>query len=143
MSNTEPPIVPMRFPVWIRLASAALIVAPIAAGWLVWGGGTPAEDWQSLVPYTILGLWLALTYQVFLVEVYCDERGLTYVSPLAGIVRISWSEVVAFTYVRGFDGFLIEAEDGSCVWFQQGRMGTDDLAMALKSRLPRHARGGQ
>lgn len=143
MSNTEPTVVPMRFPVWIRLASAVLIVAPIATGWLVWGKGAPAEDWQSIVPYTVLGMWLALTYQVFLVEIYCDEQGLTYVSPLAGIVRITWGEVVAFTYVRCFDGFLIETEDGSCVWFQHGRMGTNDLAMALQARLPRQARRGQ
>ncbi len=143
MTNSEPSFVPMRFPLWIRLASAALIVAPISVGWLVWSGGIPAAEWHSLVPYIVLGLWLALTYQVFLVEVYCDERGLTYVSPLAGVVRISWREVVGFTYLRSLDGFLIEAEDGRSIWFQHGRLGTDDLARALQNRLPRHAPGGR
>ncbi len=143
MTYNEPDLAPMPFPLWIRLASAALIAAPISAGWLVWSGGIPAAEWHSLVPYIVLGLWLGLTYQVFLVEVYCDERGLTYVSPLAGVVRISWREVVGFTHVRTLDGFLIEAEDGRSIWFQHGRMGTNDLAVALQNRLPRQAGGGR
>ncbi len=143
MSTYEPTIITMRFPAWVRLASAALIVAPIAAGWMVWGGERPAAEWHGIVPYAVLGGWLALTYQVFLVEIYCDDRGMTYVSPLAGVLRIAWSDVAAFSYIRSLDGFAIETSDGCTIWLQQGRLGGEHVAMALQARLPRHARGGE
>ena len=133
---------PLPFPVWLRLLSAALIALPVTSAWLVWGQDVPAEDWQGLIPYVVLGLWLALTYQVFLVEVYYDERGLTYISPLAGEVRVSWNEIVALFYVRGFEGYVIEADDGRRIWFHDWRSGTGDFAAAIQSRLPRQARGG-
>lgn len=143
MTYVESAPIKMHFPLWVRLVSALLITAPIAAAWLVWGQDTPAEEWHAVLPYAVLGLWLALTYQVFLVELYYDERGLTYVSPIAGVVRIAWRDVIGVTYVRGLDGYVIETDDGLRIWSQHGRIGMADIADALLSRLPRHARGGR
>ncbi len=143
MTYLEPEPIQLRYPVWVRLLAASLVAAPIGAASLIWGQETPAEEWQSIIPYTVLGVWLALTYQVFLVEVYYDERGLTYVSPMAGVVRVRWPEIVALYYVRSLDGYVVEAEDGRRIWFQQWRSGIGEVADAIQSRLPRQARGGQ
>jgi hypothetical protein len=143
MNRPETRPVPLRFPLWMRLLSIALVALPILAAWAVWGHEAPVEEWHSAIPYAILGTWLALTYQVFLVEVYYDERGITYISPLAGIVRLSWSEIVAMFYVRGLDGYVIEADDGRRIWFHEWRSGTSDFAAAIQSRLPRQMRGGR
>lgn len=143
MTRTETAPVSLRYPPWVRLLSAAMIGLPLAAAWLVWGQETPAEEWQSAVPYAVLGAWLALTYQVFLVEVYYDERGITYISPMAGLVRLHWSEIVALGYVRGVDGYIIESDDGRRIWFHDWRDGMSDFAQAIQSRLPRGARGGR
>ena len=143
MTYVAPQLTQLRYPLWFRLTSAALIAMPIASAWLVWGQATPADEWQNVVPYIVLGAWLALTYQVFLVEVYYDERGITYVSPMAGMVRLNWSEIVALYYVRGFDGCVVESDDGRRIWFQLWRSGMSEFADAIQSRLPRQARGGR
>jgi hypothetical protein len=143
MTYAAPQLTPLRYPLWLRLTSAALVAIPLASAWLVWGQPTPAEEWQNVVPYLVLGAWLALTYQVFLVEVYYDERGITYVSPMAGVIRLNWNEIVALYHVRGLDGCVIEADDGRRIWFQLWRTGMDDFADAIQSRLPRQARGGR
>ena len=143
MNRSEPRPIPLLFPLWVRLPSAALVALPIASAWLVWCQDVPAEDWQGAIPYAVLGAWLALTYQVFLVEVYYDERGITYISPVAGVVRINWGEIVALFHVRGIDGYVIEADDGRRIWFHEWRSGMGDFAAAIQSRLPRQVRGGR
>ena len=142
MTYAAPKLTQLCYPLWLRLASAALIVMPIFSAWLVWGQPTPSEEWQNVIPYIVLGGWLALTYQVFLVELYYDERGITYVSPMAGLVRLNWNEIVALYYVRGFDGCVVESDDGRRIWFQLWRSGMADFADTIQSRLPRQARGG-
>lgn len=143
MTYAAPQSTQMRYPLWIRLASAAMIGLPISAAWLVWGQQSPPEEWHNIVPYIVLGSWLALTYQVFLVEVYYDERGMTYVSPMAGVVRLNWTEIVALYYVKGLDGCIIESDDGRRIWFQLWRNGMAEFADTIQNRLPRHARGGR
>ncbi len=135
--------VQLRYPQWLRLLSAALIVLPIGAASAVWGEGQPIESWHNLLPWAVLGLWLGLTYQVFLIELYYDKNGVTYVSPLSGVVHVSWSEIVALMYVRGVDGYILEAQDGRRIWFNDKRSGIEDFARAIEQRLPRQARGGR
>lgn len=143
MTYAAPQLTQLRYPLWLRIASAAMIALPIAVAWLTWCQLVPAEEWQNLVPYLVLGAWLALTYQVFLVEVYYDERGITYVSPMAGVVRLNWSEIVALHYVKGLDGCIVESDDGRRIWFQLWRTGMAEFADTVHTRLPRHARGGR
>ena len=143
MIGTELEPVQLRYSPGVRLGSAALVTLPIAVAWLVWGQETRAEEWHAVIPYAVLGLWLALTYQVFLVEITYDARGITYVSPLAGIVRYSWIEIVALFPVRSLDGYVVEADDGRRIWFHEWRRGMPDFAAAIQSRLPRTARGGR
>lgn len=142
MSQDTSRLIPLRYPLWLRLVSAGLIVVPILAASLVWGPGAPEEEWRNLIPYAFLGLWLLLTYQVFLIELYYDERGVTYISPIAGVVRLHWAEIVALFYVRGLDGYVLESDDGRRIWFNDWRSGIDDFASAIQQRLPRTARGG-
>lgn len=134
--------VQLRYPVWLRLLSAALIVLPVGTAAMVWGEGAPVEPWHNLMPWAFLGMWLALTYQVFLIELYYDEKGVTYVSPMSGVVHLSWSEIVALLYVRSVDGYVLETEDGRRIWFNDWRAGIDEFATAIRQRLPRQARGG-
>ena len=143
MISTELDPVKLLYSLGVRLWSAALVALPIAAAWLVWGQETAAEGLHAVIPYSALGCWLALTYQVFLVEITYDARGITYVSPLAGIVRYSWSEIVALFPVRGLDGYVVEADDGRRIWFHEWRRGMPGFAAAIQSRLPRTARGGR
>ena len=143
MISTELAPVQLRYSLGVRLVSAALVALPIAVAWLVWGQEAPAEQWHAVIPYTALGCWLALTYQVFLVVITYDARGITYVSPLAGVVRYSWSEIVALFPVRSLDGYVVEADDGRRIWFHEWRDGMADFAAAIQSRLPRTARGGR
>ena len=119
-----------------------MIALPIGAASVVWGDGQPNESWQNLLPWAVLGLWLALTYQVFLIELYYDAKGVTYVSPLSGVVRVGWGEIVALMYVRGVDGYILETQDGRRIWFNDWRAGIDDFADAIQQRIPRQARGG-
>ena len=140
-ANLRP--IPLRYPSWLRLFSAGLVALPATAAWLVWGQDVPAEEWQSAIPYIVLSLWLALTYQVFLVELYYDERGITYISPMAGVVRLNWGEIVALFKLRGLDAYVLESDDGRRIWFHEWRGGMGDFAAAIQSRLPRQARGGR
>lgn len=142
MTYTAPRLTQLRYPLWMRLLSAALIVLPLGSAWMVWGQAVPAEEWQNVIPYVVLGAWLALTYQVFLVEVYYDERGITYVSPMVGVVRLNWSEITGLYYVSGLDSCIIESDDGRRIWFQLWRSGMADFADMIRTRLPRQARGG-
>lgn len=119
-----------------------MIALPIGAASVVWGDGQPSESWHNLLPWVVLGLWLALTYQVFLIELYYDAKGVTYVSPLSGVVRVGWGEIVALMYVRGVDGYILETQDGRRIWFNDWRAGIDDFADAIQQRIPRQARGG-
>lgn len=134
--------IPLRYPAWLRLLSAVLVLLPLAAAAAVWGDGRMVEPWQHVMPWALLCFWLALTYQVFLVELYYDERGVTCVSPHSGVVHLSWSEIVALFYVRGLDGYVLESDDGRRIWFNVWRAGIDDFAAAIQQRLPRQARGG-
>ena len=143
MSNKSPErSVPLVYPSWLRLVSAGLVAVPILAAKLVWGEGPPQEAWQHAVPWFFLGVWLALSYQVFLIELSYDTLGVTYVSPLAGEVRLSWGEIVALLYVRGIDGYVLESGDGRRIWFNDWRTGMEDFSAAIQQRLPRQARGG-
>jgi len=141
-SQTALQPIPLRYPPWLRLFSAALVAVPLVAARVVWGDGPPEEQWHHMVPWTCLGLWLLVTYQVFLVELYYDERGVTYVAPHTGVVRLDWSEIVALFRVRALDGYILEADDGRWIWFNDWRIGADDFAAAVHQRLPRQARGG-
>ncbi len=133
----------LRYPLWVRLLAGALVVAPIAAGWQVWIDQPDTEStFLNLLPWLVLGCWMAATYHIFLVELYYDDHGVTHISPLAGVVRINWSDMVALYYVRGFEGYVIEAEDGERIWFNDWRLGIPDFAAAIQSRLPRQAQGG-
>lgn len=142
MRHNDQKLVPLHYPGWLRLVAAGLIALPLGAAWLVWGSAEATDEWQNALPYVVLCAWLALTYQVFLVEVYYDERGLTYISPLAGMVRLHWNEIVSVVHVRLIDGYIIESDDGRRIWFHEWRSGMDDVAAAIQSRLPRQARGG-
>ena len=144
MTVKTPPI-ELRYPVWLRSLAAGLIVAPIATAWHVWVHQPELAEnaLLGLTPWMVLGCWMAATYHVFLVELYYDERGVTHISPLAGEVRINWGDVVALYYVRGFEGYVIEADDGDRIWFNDWRLGIPDFAAAIQSRLPRQAQGGR
>lgn len=80
---------------------------------------------------------------MFLIEIHYDNKGVTYLSPLSGVVQVSWGEIVALMYVRGVDGYILEAQDGRRIWFNDRRSGIEDFARAIEQRLPRQARGGR
>src|SRR5262245_4934652 len=134
MNQTALRPIPLGYPSWLRLVSAALVAVPLLAARIVWGEGPPEEQWHNVVPWTCLGLWLLLTYQVFLVELYYDERGVTYLAPHTGEVRLNWSEIVGLFRVRGLDGYVLEADDGRRIWFNDWRTGMDDFAAAIQQR---------
>lgn len=135
----------LKYPLWLRLMVAALIVAPLGAAWLVWGQAKPQpeDSINNLLPWLVLGLWLFATYQVFLVELYYDERGVTCISPVAGEVRVNWNEITALFYVKSLDGYVLEADDGRRIWFNDWRSGITDFAEAIQQRLPRQTQGGR
>ena len=138
--------IPLRYPLWLRLFAGALILVPIGAAWAVWGqrpAPLPDDSLAHVLPWIVLGLWLFATYQIFLIDIYYDERGITYISPLAGEVRMNWNEVAALFYVRGLDGYVLEADDGRRIWFNDWRAGITDFAAAIQQRLPRQAQGGR
>jgi hypothetical protein len=143
--TTSSPQIALRYPLWLRAFAAALVALPIAIAWQVWVAYPAGADdtLTNLVPWLVLGCWLAVTYHVFLVELYYDDRGITHVSPLAGVVRLNWNEVVALYYVRAIEGYVLEADDGRRIWFNDWRMGIPDFAAAIQSRLPRQAQGGR
>lgn len=123
------------YPLWLRLLSAVLIVMPVGAAIVVWGEGEPQQAWHELVPWAILSAWLFLTYQVFLVELWYDDRHVIYLSPLAGEVRLSWGEISGLFYVRELDGYFLEAQDGRRIWFNDWRLGIDDFAETINTKL--------
>ena len=140
----NPTLIELRYPVWLRTTAAALIIASISTAWHVWVFQPELAEnaLLNLAPWIVLGCWLAATYQVFLVELYYDDRGITQISPITGEFRINWGQVVGLYYVRGFEAYVVEADNGNRIWFNDWRLGIPDFAAAIQSRIPRQAQGG-
>ena len=122
----------ISYPSWIVFGSLALVCVPISIARLSWASPTPPGPLLDMFPWLILAAWLWLTYQILLVEVSYDERGVTCQTPLGGDMRLAWSEINRLHFYPAIDGFIFETHDGRRFAFNLWRTGADRLvAMAL------------
>ncbi len=127
--------VQLHYPIWLVLLSAALILAPISAAWLVWAGEQPTAWWYQGLPWLALIFWLWLSYHVFLVDLGYSEEGITSISPLLGSVHIAWSEIDDLSYMGSIDGYVLQANDGRRIKFNDWRIGSDRLIVLVLVKL--------
>jgi hypothetical protein len=123
----------ISYPDWVVFGSIALVCVPIGVARLSWGSQAEPGLLLDTLPWVALTAWLWLTYQVLLVEVSYDERGVSQVSPLTGHMRLAWSEIRRLHFFPAFDGFRLEASDGRHFTFNLWRVGADrlvDIALA-------------
>jgi hypothetical protein len=125
----------ISYPDWVVFGSVALVCVPISVARLSWGSQVAPGPVMDTLPWVALAIWLWLTYQILLVEVSYDERGVSQVSPLAGHVRLAWSEIRRLHFFPAIDGFRLETGDGRHFTLNLWRVGSDRLVEIALAKL--------